>query len=115
MVKLIFILVFFNIIGCAIKPQKSVPEDYLSGQEYFHKVCAICHGADAGGGNRAPSFLQEIFHSTKFSNQKIANTILNGSKSGSMPTQKNRVNDLQIREIIKYIRFSQREAGMYSP
>ena len=115
MVKLVFILVFSNIIGCAIKPQKSVPEDYMSGQEYFHKVCANCHGADAGGGNRAPSFLQEIFNSTRFSNRKIANTILNGSKSGAMPSQKNRVNDLQIREIIKYIRFSQREAGMYSP
>jgi mono/diheme cytochrome c family protein len=115
MVKLVFIIFFSNIISCTIKPQKSVPEDYLSGQEYYHKVCAICHGADAGGGNRAPSFLQEIFHSTKFSNQKIANTILNGSKSGSMPSQKNRVDDLQIREIIKYIRFSQREVGMYSP
>ena len=115
MVKLVFILFFLNIIGCAIKPQKSVPEDYLSGQEYFHKVCATCHGADAGGGNRAPSFLQEIFYSKQFSNQKIANTIINGSKSGSMPSQKNRVNDLQIRQIIKYIRFSQREAGVYSP
>jgi cytochrome c2 len=78
MVKIVFILVFSNIIGCAIKPQKSVPQDYLSGQKYFYKVCAICHGADVGGGNRAPSFLQEIFHSTKFSNQNIANTILYG-------------------------------------
>jgi cytochrome c553 len=115
MVKLVFILVFSNIIGCTIKPQKSVPNAYLSGQEHFHKVCASCHGADAGGGNRAPSLLQEIFHLTKFSNQKIASTILNGSQSGSMPSQKKRVNDLQIWEIIKYIRFSQREAGMYSP
>ena len=115
MVKLLFILVFSNFIGCAIKPQKSVPEDYLSGQEYFHKVCASCHGADAGGGNRAPSFLQKIFHSTKFSDKKIANTILNGTKSGSMPSQKNKVNAMRIREIIKYIRFSQREAGMYIP
>jgi mono/diheme cytochrome c family protein len=111
MVKLVFIMVFANIIGCAIKPQKSVPEEYLSGQKYFHEVCATCHGADAGGGNRTPSFLQGVFHPKKFSNQKIANTILNGSKSGSMPSQKNRVNNLQIREIIKYIRFSQREAG----
>jgi cytochrome c2 len=88
MVKLVFILIFSNIIGCVIKPKKSVPNEYLSGQEYFHKVCASCHGADAGGGNRAPSLLQEIFYSTKFTNQKIASTILNGSKSGSMPSQK---------------------------
>jgi hypothetical protein len=114
MVKLVFIMIFASIIGCAIKPQKSVPEEYLCGQKYFHEVCATSHGIDAGGENGAPSFLQGIIHPTKISNQKIANTVLNGSKSGSMPSQK-KVNDMQIREIIKYIRFSQREAGVYSP
>jgi mono/diheme cytochrome c family protein len=99
MAKLVFIMVLANMIGCSIKPQKNVPEDYLSGQKYFHEVCAICHSADAGVGNRTPSFLQERIHSTKFSNINIANTILNSSKSGSMPSQNNRVNDLQIRVI----------------
>jgi hypothetical protein len=34
--------------------------------------------------------------------------------SKNFPKQKNKVNDEQIREIIKYIWFSQREAGIHS-
>ena len=115
MAKFVFIIIMVSIIGCTIKPQKSVPEEYVAGQKYFHQVCANCHGMDAAGGNKAPTFLQEKFHPTNFTNGKIAKTILNGSSSGAMPSQKNKVNDEQIREIIKYIRYSQREAGVYTP
>jgi cytochrome c oxidase cbb3-type subunit III len=115
MAKFAFIIIMLSIIGCTIKPKKSVPEDYVAGQKYFHQVCANCHGVDAAGGNKAPTLLQEKFLPTNFINGKIAKTILNGSSSGAMPSQKNKVNDEQIREIIKYIRFSQREAGIHSP
>ena len=115
MAKFVFIIIMLSIIGCTIKPKKSVPEDYIAGQKYFHQVCANCHGVDAAGGNKAPTFLQEKFFPTNFTNGKIAKTILNGSSSGAMPSQKNKVNDEQIREIIKYIRFSQREAGIHFP
>ena len=69
---------------------------------------------NAAGGNKASTFLQEKILPTYFTNEKIAKTILNGSSSGAMPSQKNKVNDEQIREIIKYIRYSQREAGVYT-
>ena len=114
MAKFVFIIIMVSIIGCTIKPQKSVPDDYVAGQKYFHQVCAKCHGPDAAGGSKAPTFLQEKFHPTNFPNGRIAKTILNGSSSGAMPSQKNKVNDEQIREIIKYIRYSQREAGVYT-
>ena len=114
MAKFIFIIIMVGIIGCTIKSQKRVPEDYVAGQKYFHQVCANCHGMDAAGGNKAPTFLQEKFHPTNFTNEQIAKTILNGSSSGAMPSQKHKVNDEQIREIIKYIRYSQMEAGVYT-
>ena len=62
MAKFVFIIIMLSIIGCTIKPQKSVPEEYVAGQKYFHQVCANCHGMDAAGGNKAPTFLQEKFH-----------------------------------------------------
>ena len=64
------------------------------------------------GGGRAPTFLQEKFNPKNFSNGRIVRAILNGSDSGSMPSQKNKVTDDEIKEIIKYIRHSQREAGI---
>ena len=107
-------LFHFLFIGCAIEPKKTVPEKYKLGQISFHKVCAQCHGADAMGGKRAPNFLQKRFIPKNFSNARIARTIINGSDSGAMPSQKKRVTDKEIGEIIQYIRYSQKEAGINS-
>lgn len=100
------------LMGCSIEPKNSVPEKYRVGQISFHRVCAQCHGADAIGGGRAPTFLQEKFNPKNFPNGRIVRAILNGSDSGSMPSQKNKVTDDEIKEILKYIRHSQREAGV---
>jgi mono/diheme cytochrome c family protein len=106
----------FNVLltGCSIEPQNAVSNEYQLGQTSYHRVCAQCHGADATGGKRAPTFLQVKFDPNNFSNSRIARTILNGSDSGAMPSQKARVNDEEIREIIKYIRYIQKDAGIIS-
>ena len=67
-----------------------------------------------GGGKGAPTFLQEKFIPKNFPNGRMVRTILNGSESGAMSSQKRKVNDEEIGEIIKYIRRSQREAGVIS-
>ena len=66
------------------------------------------------GGKGAPTFLQEKFVPKNYPNGRMVRAILNGSDSGAMPSQKGKVNDEEIREIIKYIRHSQREAGVIS-
>ena len=66
------------------------------------------------GSKRAPNFLQEKFVPKNFSNARIARTIINGSDSGAMPSQKKKVNDEEIGKIIQYIRYSQKEAGIIS-
>ena len=95
--------------GCAIEPQKVVPEPYILGQASFHKVCANCHGADAMGTNKAPRLIHSRYSEANFSNKKIAKTIMNGSSSGAMPAQKNKVNQEDIKQIIKYLRYSQKD------
>jgi len=102
------VLVAFLIAACDVEPRKSVPEKYKVGQKRFHQICANCHGPDAMGGNKAPNLIQEKFTPKNFSNGKIAKTILNGSSSGAMPSQKGKVSDKEIKEIIKYLRYSQR-------
>ena len=110
------LLLMFGMIftGCAIEPKKTVPAEYQVGQTTFHKVCAQCHGADAMGGKGAPTFLQEKFDPKNFPNGRMVRVILNGSDSGAMPSQKRKVSAEEIGEIIKYIRHSQREAGVIS-
>ena len=95
--------------GCAVEPQKVVPEPYLLGQVSFHKVCANCHGADAIGSNKAPRLIHSRYSEENFSNKKVAKTIMNGSSSGAMPAQKNKVTKEDIKQIIKYLRYSQKD------
>ena len=95
--------------GCAVEPQKVVPKPYLLGQVSFHKVCANCHGADAMGTNKAPRLIHSRYSEENFSNKKVAKTIMNGSSSGAMPAQKNKVTQEDIKQIIKYLRYSQKD------
>ena len=104
----------FLITSCAVEPRKTVPEEYRAGQIIFHQVCANCHGPDAMGGNKAPKLIQNRFNPENFSNGKIARTILNGSSSGAMPSQKDKLSDEEIRQVIKYIRYSQKMSGLTS-
>jgi len=109
----VFIIILtILIISCDVKPQKIVPDEYKAGQMVFHQICANCHGPDAMGGNKAPKLIQKKFTRENFSNGRIAKTILNGSSSGSMPSQKGKLSDEEIRQVIKYIRYSQKDSGL---
>ena len=113
LIAYLFVLSFL-ITSCSVQPQKTVPEEFKAGQIHYHKLCGNCHGPDAMGGNRAPKLIQKIYSSDAYSNEKITNIILNGSSSGAMPAQKGKVSDEEIKEIIKYIRYSQKTADLGS-
>ena len=110
---LIFIvsLSLFGITSCAPKPTLEVPEAYKKGQNIFHKICSNCHGSDGMGKHtKAPKLIDEEYLSPNFTDDDIRETILNGT--GKMPSQKKNVSTEQITEIIKYLRYSQKTAGL---
>jgi len=108
LIKLILPLTIL-VTGCAIEPTKTVPIQYITGQTQYHKVCANCHGPDAMGTRKAPTLIHERYTKANFSNGKMAKTILRGSSSGAMPAQKTKVTETDIKEIIKYLRYSQKK------
>ena len=112
--KLFIILIVFFIIlinSCAPKPTKKVPVEFESGQKYFHRVCANCHGVDALGKNtRAPGLIDPEYLPENFSDEELYQQIVEGSKK--MASQRNKVSDPEIKEIIKYLRYSQKIADL---
>ncbi|QPJ61583.1 MAG: c-type cytochrome [Candidatus Nitronauta litoralis] len=104
-------IVSLALTGCeSIQPNGTVPQEYKSGQAVFHKICANCHGPDADGSiKRAPALTQSIYFKGNFDDRKIRRTILKGSPSGAMPSQKNRVEKSEVKEIVKYLRYLQKE------
>ncbi len=106
------ILISFSILfsfSCAPKPTLEVPQPYKKGQQVFHKVCSNCHGSDAMGKHtQAPRLIDEEY--LNFSDADIRETIENGTDK--MPPQKKSVTSEEITEIIKYLRYSQKAAGL---
>ena len=103
-------LVFIS--SCAPpQPTKIVPAEFKSGQNYYHKICANCHGADAlGKQTRAPGFIDPEYLSENFSDEEMYKQIIEGSDK--MPPQRNKLSDPEVAEIIKYLRYSQKAAGI---
>ncbi len=109
---LLLILISLAASACAPKPSKEVPEEFKAGQNYFHRVCANCHGADAlGGDTKAPNLINRKYLPPDFTDEDIRTTIKKGSISEKMPPQ-TAFNDAEITEIIKYLRHSQLAAGL---
>jgi cytochrome c553 len=97
--------------SCAPKPNLVVPNPYKKGQQYFHEVCSNCHGSDAMGKHtKAPRLIDEEYIPGNFSDADINETIMYGTDK--MPSQRKNVTPEKITEIIKYLRYSQKIAGL---
>ena len=97
--------------SCSPQPNLEVPKEFQQGQKNFHKICSNCHGPDAlGKTTKAPKLIDEEYILGNFSDDDIRSTVIDGS--GKMPSQRRKVTDEEISEIIKYLRYSQKAAGL---
>jgi mono/diheme cytochrome c family protein len=111
--RLVFLIAIalFGSTSCAPKATLEVPEAYKKGQNAFHKICSNCHGSDGMGKHtKAPRLIDEEYLAPNFTDDDIRETILNGTDK--MPPQKKNVSAEEITEIIKYLRYSQKAAGL---
>jgi len=104
-------VILIALTSCSPKPTIKVPAEFESGQNHFHRVCANCHGADAlGKQTRAPGLIDPEYFSENFSDEEMYKQIIEGSDK--MRPQRSKVSDPEVAEIIKYLRYSQKAAGI---
>lgn len=105
------LLIVLFIASCTPQPTKEVPDEFKSGQKHFHKICSNCHGPDAmGKETKAPKLIDTDYIQETFSDDEIVQTVIDGTDK--MPSQRNKVSDGEIMEIIKYLRYSQKAANL---
>ena len=110
-VTLITSVVVFMSSCAPPQPTKIVPAEFKAGQNYYHRVCANCHGADAlGKQTRAPGLIDPEYSSENFSDEEMYTQIIEGSDK--MSSQRSKVSDPEVAEIIKYLRYSQKAADI---
>ena len=110
-VTLITSVVVFMSSCAPPQPTKIVPAEFKAGQNYYHRVCANCHGADAlGKQTRAPGLIDPEYLSENFSDEEMYTQIIEGSDK--MSSQRSKVSDPEVAEIIKYHRYSQKAADI---
>ncbi len=97
--------------SCTPQPTQEVSAEAQKGQKIFHRVCSNCHGPDAMGGHtKAPKLIDEEFIQANFPDEEVRETIIKGVNK--MPSQRGKVSDDDIEEIIKYLRYAQNAAGL---
>ena len=96
-------------VPTAAQPTASIDELAAAKKTYIDS-CAKCHKEDGAGGKvvidgetiKAASLISE--HSKKDDDAEIAEHIKEGIPDEGMPAFKNRLNDDQIKDLVKYIR-----------
>ena len=94
-----------------------VPTQYERGQELFNANCAKCHGEGGRGTDKGPPFLNAVYHPGHHGDASFQLAVQRGARAhhwlfGNMP-RIDGLNETDVNEIIAYVRWLQREAGIY--
>jgi mono/diheme cytochrome c family protein len=95
---------------------KPVPAEYATGEALYTAHCALCHGPSAVGTAQGPSFLSNIYVPSHHSDASIYLAVKQGVRAhhwtfGDMPALP-QVTEGEVTQIIAYVRWLQRQAGI---
>ena len=93
-----------------------VPAEYAKGEALFNTYCARCHGLRAAGTKHGPTFISRIYEPNHHGDAAFQLAPMNGIRAhhwnfGDMPKVQG-VSSQEVDEIIRYVRWLQRQAGI---
>jgi mono/diheme cytochrome c family protein len=94
-----------------------MPAELAKGEVLFNTHCATCHGQRAAGTDHGPSFLSNIYEPNHHADASFQLAVRNGVRShhwpfGNMPPIDG-VSEADVNDIVGYIRWLQRQAGIF--
>jgi mono/diheme cytochrome c family protein len=111
-------------IGCESQANKdgtpptagATPAEFQLGETKFSAHCAACHGPRAVGTAQGPPLVHKIYEPSHHADVAFQRAALNGVRAhhwdfGNMPKIEG-VSPEDVDQIIKYIRWLQRQAGI---
>jgi cytochrome c2 len=94
-----------------------VPQEFQVGEERFNTFCARCHGVHARGTTNGPPLVHKIYEPSHHADIAFLRAAAQGVRAhhwefGNMPKIEG-VSPDDVQQIIQYIRWLQREAGIH--
>jgi mono/diheme cytochrome c family protein len=98
------------------KPAGPAPAQYRTGEAKFKANCARCHGEGAAGTAQGPPLVHKIYEPNHHGDAAFLRAALNGVRAhhwrfGDMPRVEG-VTPEDVAQIVQYVRWLQREAGI---
>lgn len=95
----------------------STPAEFQSGEAKFKANCAMCHGERGVGTSQGPPFVHKIYEPNHHGDAAFQRAAAMGVRAhhwqfGDMP-KISTVTPSDVDQIIKYIRWLQRQAGIF--
>jgi len=93
-----------------------VPTEFQMGETTFNASCAACHGKQAAGTDHGPPLVHKIYEPNHHGDPAFQLAAANGVKAhhwefGNMP-KIDAVTPQDVDQIVKYVRWLQRQAGI---
>ncbi len=94
-----------------------VPGEYHAGEERFNALCARCHGMAGRGTNTGPPLVHKIYEPSHHADFAFTRAAMQGVRAhhwkfGNMPAI-SEATPGDVTHIILYVRWLQRQAGIY--
>lgn len=94
-----------------------VPEAFKAGEERFNALCARCHGVAGLGTNAGPPLVHKIYEPSHHADFAFMRAAMQGARAhhwkfGDMPRISEATAE-DVTRIIPYVRWLQRQAGIY--
>lgn len=96
---------------------RQVPAELRTGQALYATHCATCHGVDARGTDKGPTFLSKTYTPYLHADIAFQLAVERGVRAhhwrfGDMQKVPG-ISRQEVRAIVEYVRWLQREAGIY--
>lgn len=103
--------------GCPAAQPAAVPSELKKGEAAFNANCARCHGERGVGTSNGPPFVHKIYEPNHHGDAAFQRAATMGVRAhhwqfGDMPKIPT-VTPADVDEIIKYVRWLQRQAGIF--
>ena len=95
----------------------SIPSEVQAGEAKFNANCSVCHGPRGTGTQQGPPLVHKIYEPNHHGDAAFQRAAAVGVKAhhwefGNMP-KIDTVSAADVEEIIRYIRWEQRQAGIF--